>query len=109
MIADLKALDKNANAKEVVLIVEDGKGLNSLIQKYLQRASFRTDGAITGDAIPITARIIHVADSYDAMTSDRPYRLSPGKEFAISEFKKFSGIQFDPEAVDAFLDIVETH
>jgi len=64
---------------------------------------------IKGEEIPLPARILHVADSFDAMTSDRPYRLSPGKEFAISEFKKFSGIQFDPQAVEAFLEVIDTH
>jgi len=54
--------------------------------------------------IPFFSRIIHVADSYDAMTADRPYRPAPGKEFAISEFKKYSGIQFDAQVVEAFLE-----
>ena len=58
---------------------------------------------LKGDEIPFFARILHVADSFDAMTADRPYRPAPGKEYAISEFKKYNGIQFDTRVVEAFL------
>ena len=53
--------------------------------------------------IPLGARIIAVADAYDAMTSDRPYRKALSKEQAITELRKCSGTQFDPGIVDAFL------
>jgi HD-GYP domain-containing protein (c-di-GMP phosphodiesterase class II) len=58
---------------------------------------------LKGEEIPLCARILHVADSFDSMTSDRPYRKAPGKEYAISELKKYSGTQFDPKVVEAFL------
>jgi len=61
---------------------------------------------LKGDEIPLGARILHVADSYDSMTSDRPYRPAPGREYAISEFIKHKGTQFDPLVVDAFLKIL---
>ncbi len=61
---------------------------------------------LKGEAIPIGARIVSVLDAYDAMTTDRPYRLTPGKEKAIAELKRCSGIQFDPKVVDAFLDVL---
>jgi response regulator RpfG family c-di-GMP phosphodiesterase/signal transduction histidine kinase len=57
--------------------------------------------------IPLESRIIAVADTYDAMTSDRPYRLSLGHARAIAELKNFSGTQFDPECVRAFLALYE--
>ena len=60
---------------------------------------------ISGEAIPLEARIISVADAYDAMTSDRPYRKSLTHEEAINEIIKFKGIQFDPEIADSFLSI----
>ncbi len=60
------------------------------------------DGLKDGE-IPLYSRIIHVADSYDAMTADRPYRKAPGREFAISELKKYGGLQFDPDAAEAFI------
>ncbi|MFA6143003.1 MAG: HD domain-containing phosphohydrolase [Candidatus Omnitrophota bacterium] len=53
--------------------------------------------------IPIGSRIITVADAYDAMTSDRPYRKAMAKEKAIEELKKCAGEQFDPEIVRAFI------
>jgi HD-GYP domain-containing protein (c-di-GMP phosphodiesterase class II) len=62
---------------------------------------------LKGEEIPILARILHVADSFDSMTSDRPYRPSPRIEYAISELKKHSGSQFDSYVVDAFLKVLE--
>jgi HD-GYP domain-containing protein (c-di-GMP phosphodiesterase class II) len=59
------------------------------------------------EEIPLGARIISVIDSYDAMTSDRPYRKAMPLEKAISELKKGSGIQFDPKVVNIFIDILE--
>jgi len=59
------------------------------------------DGLKNGD-IPLLARIIAVADTFDSMTSDRPYRPKASKEAAISELKKYSGTQFDFEVVEAF-------
>lgn len=57
--------------------------------------------------ISLGARIIHLADAYDAMTSARAYRKTPlTKEEAIQEVKKNSGSQFDPKVVEAFLKIV---
>jgi len=48
-----------------------------------------------------------VCDTYDAMTSDRPYRSSFDKYFAMAELKKKSGTQFNPAVVRAFLDVLE--
>lgn len=60
-----------------------------------------------GNEIPLPARIICVADCFDAMTSDRPYRKGMPVEVAIEELRKGQGTQFDPECVDAFLDLVQ--
>lgn len=58
---------------------------------------------LVGAEIPRLARIMHVADSFEAMTAARPYRLTPlTKKQALDELHKFSGIQFDPEVVAAF-------
>lgn len=62
---------------------------------------------LKGDEIPLLARILCVADSYDAMTSDRPYRPALGREYAIEELKRCSGTHFDPKVVDAFLRVLE--
>ncbi|HJW21578.1 MAG TPA: HD-GYP domain-containing protein, partial [Candidatus Limnocylindrales bacterium] len=58
---------------------------------------------LIGDEIPRLARILHVADAFEAMTADRPYRKALSGEAAISELRKFAGVQFDPEIVDAFV------
>lgn len=55
------------------------------------------------DEIPIIARIISVADAFDAITSDRPYRKRKSNEAAIKEIKKRAGAQFDPCIVEAFV------
>ncbi|MBX9685664.1 MAG: HD domain-containing protein, partial [Candidatus Obscuribacterales bacterium] len=61
---------------------------------------------LAGNDIPLGARVVLVADAYDAMTSDRPYRQSIGYERAGQELRKYSGKQFDPEMVDALLSVV---
>lgn len=61
---------------------------------------------LKGNDIPIYARILHVADSFDSMTSDRPYRSAPGIEYAVSEFRKYSDVQFDSRIVNIFLEIL---
>lgn len=58
------------------------------------------------EEIPFQARIIAIADAYDAMTSERSYRGALTKEIAIQELQKNSGIQFDPEIVRAFIETV---
>jgi putative nucleotidyltransferase with HDIG domain len=59
---------------------------------------------LLGDEIPKLARILHVADAFEAMTAQRPYRMTPlTSEQALGELRKFAGIQFDPAVVDAFV------
>jgi diguanylate cyclase (GGDEF)-like protein/putative nucleotidyltransferase with HDIG domain len=58
---------------------------------------------LAGERIPLGARIIFVADAFDAMTSDRLYRAALSYEDAISEVDRCAGSQFDPEVVNAFL------
>ncbi len=58
---------------------------------------------LAGDEIPLAARIIAVCDSYDAMTSNRPYRTAMSTELALSELHNGAGTQFDPRVVKAFV------
>ncbi|PIP16388.1 MAG: hypothetical protein COX46_02510 [bacterium (Candidatus Ratteibacteria) CG23_combo_of_CG06-09_8_20_14_all_48_7] len=53
--------------------------------------------------IPLTARILSLADAFEAMTSDRPYRKALSLEAAMAEIKRESGRQFDPRVVESFL------
>jgi len=62
-----------------------------------------------GDEIPIEAYIIQAADAWDAMTSTRVYRVALTIEQATAELKKFSGSQFHPKVVEAFLTMVDKH
>lgn len=62
---------------------------------------------LQGDRIPLLSRIISVADSYDAMTTNRSYSLALGKDEALRRLIAGSGTQFDPEIVDVFLDRIE--
>jgi HD-GYP domain-containing protein (c-di-GMP phosphodiesterase class II) len=71
---------------------------------------------LAGEDIPLIARIIAVADSFDAMTTDRRYRKAKSKEEAVQEIKASRGAQFDPAVADAFarlltsgrLDVIAT-
>jgi HD-GYP domain-containing protein (c-di-GMP phosphodiesterase class II) len=58
---------------------------------------------LAGENIPLAARIVLIADTYDAMTSTRPYRKGLDHQIAVNEIKKCSGSQFDPYLVEVFL------
>jgi HD-GYP domain-containing protein (c-di-GMP phosphodiesterase class II) len=60
---------------------------------------------LAGDAIPVTARVVAVADAFDAMTSDRPYRAGMPAARAFAELQAGAGTHFDPECVAAFLRV----
>ena len=58
---------------------------------------------VTGEDIPVGARIIMIADTLDAMTTDRPYRKALGFDQVVSELRKYSGRQFDPRIADVLI------
>jgi HD-GYP domain-containing protein (c-di-GMP phosphodiesterase class II) len=62
---------------------------------------------LKGEQIPLVSRIIAVADMYDAMTSDRPYRKRRSHQFAVDEIIKAAGVQIDPKVAEAFLDVLK--
>ncbi len=64
--------------------------------------------ALAGSDIPLTARILTVADAFDAMTSDRPYRSAMSIKDAVGEIERCAGAQFDPEVVAALLKTAES-
>ena len=63
---------------------------------------------LKGKEIPLMARALCIADSFDTMTEDRPYRPSIGVDNAIQELKYCAGSQFDPELVEVFLEVCRT-
>ena len=88
-------------------IVKDSYYKN--VGKIIEQHQERIDGSgypygLKGDEILPEAKIIAVADSYDAMTSDRPYRKGMPPEVAIKELEDLAGIKYDKEIVDALRD-----
>ncbi len=63
-------------------------------------------GGVGGEAIPLAARILAVADAYVAMTSDRPYRSALTEDAALEELRRHAGTQFDPTVVETFSTVV---
>ena len=87
-------------------IIKNIKQLNDVAQIVLHHHE-KYDGSgypvgLRGEEIPLGSRIFAVADTMDAMTSDRPYRKALTFEQTAEELKKWSGKQFDPQVVDAF-------
>ena len=115
-------LDKNGDLNESEWIEikrhpEIGYSILSSANDYASLAEYvlahheRWDGkgypkGLKGEGIPLGARIIAVADAYDAMISDRPYRKALSETIAIEEIKKNAGIQFDPLIVQIFTEKV---
>jgi putative nucleotidyltransferase with HDIG domain len=90
------------------------QGLDFLdeVRDIIRHHHERWDGAgypdgLPSEDIPLLARIMAVADSYDAMTTARPYRGALSRESAISELVKNSGSQFDPRLVTEFLEVLK--
>jgi diguanylate cyclase (GGDEF)-like protein/putative nucleotidyltransferase with HDIG domain len=88
-----------------------GSGLND-IRGWILAHHERPDGRgypakLGDDEIPLEAKILAVADSYEAMTSDRVYRKSIGESAAREQLESCSGSQFDPRVVEAFLSILD--
>ena len=81
------------------------EGLEPIVA-WIRHSHERMDGkgypdGLAGDAIPLGARILHVADAYDSMTSKRTYRAAMSHEAAMAELRAGAGTQFDPDCVDA--------
>jgi HD-GYP domain-containing protein (c-di-GMP phosphodiesterase class II) len=77
------------------------------VAKLVRSSHERWDGTgypdrLTGEEIPLGARIVSVCDAYEAMVSDRPYRIGMSPADALVELRRCSGTQFDPRVVEAF-------
>ncbi|BCR05437.1 HDIG domain-containing protein [Desulfuromonas versatilis] len=82
------------------------------VREIIEQHHERFDGGgyphrLTGENISIEARILAVADTYDAMTSDRPYRKALSHQFALQEIASQAGSQFDPQVANAFLGMCQ--
>ena len=97
-----------AKGEEILRPIKPLRNLLPIIRHHHERidGGGYPDG-LKGEAIPFLARILCVADAYEAMVSHRPYRPALGKEQAIAELKRCSGTQFDPVVVKAFLRLID--
>jgi len=82
--------------------------------QIVEQTHERPDGkgypkGLKDDEISLEAKIIAVVDAYDAMTTDRPYRKALSQEEALEELKRNAGTQFDPQVVEAFLEVLREH
>jgi len=94
-------------SEEIILPVKQLRAILPGLRHHHERFSALgyPDG-LHEHAIPLQARVIGVADTYDAMTSDRPYRKALPRRVALEELVKNRGLQFDPACVNAFLAVV---
>jgi HD-GYP domain-containing protein (c-di-GMP phosphodiesterase class II) len=84
-------------------------GAMEIVRSHHERwdGSGYPDG-LAAEQIPLTARIFALADSFDAMTSDRPYRRAMPVEAALDEIRRGAGTQFDPQVAAEFLSMATT-
>lgn len=94
--------------EKIIAPLDAMKNLMPLIrhhQEYYDGNGY-PDG-LSGEAVPLACRILSVVDTFDAMTSDRPYRKALPKESAIAELRRCAGSQFDPMIVEIFIEVLE--
>ena len=95
-------------------ILAQAKGYFGLVSHIIVAHHERWDGQgypyrLAGQEIPLGARILCVIDAFDAMTSSRPYREALSRAAARAELQRCAGTQFDPQVVDAFLQVLQAH
>jgi HD-GYP domain-containing protein (c-di-GMP phosphodiesterase class II) len=103
------AMEKHSEMGEALVIPID---VPLRIKQSIRQHQERWDGkgypdGLSGENIQLFGRIIAVADTWDAMTSDRPYRKALPKEVAMAELVKVAGTQLDPRVVTAFVTAIE--
>lgn len=94
--------------ERIISPLEALKNLKSLIrhhQEYYDGKGY--PDSLSGEAIPLACRILSVVDTFDAMTTDRPYRKALPIEAAMAELRRCAGSQFDPAVVDIFITILD--
>jgi putative nucleotidyltransferase with HDIG domain len=103
--------DQMKRHPEVGALIVDGADLKD-VASWVQAHHERPDGkgypfGLAGEEIPLEARILSVADSYEAMTVDRVYRRAMPAAAAREELRRCAGTQFDPRVVEVFLQALE--
>ena len=89
-------------------LAQDSPDVLRIVRSHHERLDGRgfPDG-LRGEKIPIEARIVAVADAFDAMTTRRPYRESRPPDAALAELRRVAGSQLDPDAVEAFVAVYD--
>lgn len=97
------------NSEKLILSIKKLAGISSWLKAHHERWDGKgyPDG-LKGEEIPLSSRIVAIADTYDAMTSTRSYRTALSHETAIGEIQRCAGSQFDPNLAAKFIDIQET-
>lgn len=93
-----------------VTILQGGERFKDIVP-LIRHHHERVDGCgypdgLKNDEIPVGSMIIHVAESFDSMTTDRPYRAAPGKKYALSELNKCANQQFDSRVAQAAVKVL---
>jgi putative nucleotidyltransferase with HDIG domain len=95
--------DHSAIGERILANVEDYAEIALIVRHHHERIDgLGYPDRLRGDEIPFLSRVIGVADAYDAMTSDRPYRQAMPSEVARERLRESAGSQFDPDVVTAF-------
>ena len=105
--AERRVVEGHAGVGSLLLVQEGLLSEASIVRHHHER----WDGAgypdrLRGREIPLESRIILVADTFDAMTSDRPYRVALSREVALEEIRRAAGSQLDPDCVAVALDVL---
>ncbi len=93
--------------ESIIKAMDLSEGERAIIRHHHEHwdGSGYPDG-IGGQEITLLARVVAVADAFDAMTSDRPYRIAKGQQRAVHELRRCAGSQFDPDVVKAFMEML---
>lgn len=95
------------NGVEIIKSVEALKGIRPLIEFHHERYDgLGYPSGLKGEKIPYLARALSIADSFDAMTSNRPYNIAKTFQEGIDELRRCKGTQFDPQLVEIFIKAI---
>jgi signal transduction histidine kinase/HD-GYP domain-containing protein (c-di-GMP phosphodiesterase class II) len=104
-----KVSEHPARTVEIVKPIEFQDQVSEIIMAHHERMDGRGyPRGLRGEQIPLGARIVSVVDAYESMTVGRPYRQAMSHQEAVRELQRYSGTQFDPKVVDAFVQLYGT-
>ena len=96
-------------AESILKPLDSGSEISTIVRHHHERYDGKGyPDKLAGTRIPLCSRIISIADTYDAMRSDRPYRPAIPFDRCVEEITQTAGAQFDPDWVAVFLDLVQT-